>query len=964
MRRMTWAWSWTTAGVVLAMILGSLTVFVPAAEAGAATAVSNAYAPLTPTRVLDTRTSGVRAAGSTTNVTLTGRAGVPSGATAVVLNVTAVSPASSGFLTVFPAGGTRPTASNLNFAASQTIANQVIATVGASGAVTIYTSARTNVLVDVAGYFPGTTSYDALRPTRVLDTRSATTHPAAGSVTTAQLTGPGVVPATGVAAVVLNVTAVNPAAGGFLTVYPSGTLRPASSDVNGQAGRNTAGLVVTPLGGSGSVDLYSSSATNLLVDVLGWIPTGSSYLPVPAKRLLDTRTTAPVAAGGMVKVPVGGRAGLPASGVTSVELNVTAVRPEGDGFLTTYPTGPRPTASTVNFQTGRTVANSVTAKVGSDGFVDVYASTTTQVIVDVVGFTIADGAPAWSAPRQVMQTTTHVTGISCGGTSLCGAVDQGGILAVYDGTNWQPGVFLDTWTSWTAISCVGATLCVAVGTRPVAPSGTDAVAATYDGAGWSGPTVVVPHGTLEGISCPTTVFCMATGEDTSSDRGVSVRLDGASWSTPTVAEGAPLRAASCVSKDFCVAGDDHGGIVMWNAGTWSPMQQELPDSVDSISCVSTTFCMAVGDGETVFDGTGWTRLASPSIFHPRASCAAESRCLVVGEYGATCTYTNWSFSPVRYLEDTRFDADMTAVSCTAVDVCAIADNNRSGSVALMLTADGSSRQVVLTIGQGQLTSVSCPTTAFCATDDRNGHVVTTSGDSWTTPTNLGSSSQGLSCPTAAFCVVSGRGDGAMMTLRDGSWSAVPYGRPTSDVSCSSAVFCAAIGFDSLTRFDGTRWALPTRLTSEQNGIEVSCVSPTFCVAVVLDRAGGSSSETWNGTSWSAPVLISATSVIALSCAAVALCTATDAQGQAYRLTSAGWGGATQVTDLALVGVSCPSSTWCMAVDRTGGTYEWDGAVWSVAGTGPGDRTVLHAISCAAVRRCIAVGDSALVRTYG
>ena len=87
---------------------------------------------------------------------MTGRGGVPaSGAAAVVVNVTAVEPTAGGFLTVHPAGEARPNASNLNFVRGQTIANLVVAKVGADGEVSIYNAAgSTHVIADVAGWFP------------------------------------------------------------------------------------------------------------------------------------------------------------------------------------------------------------------------------------------------------------------------------------------------------------------------------------------------------------------------------------------------------------------------------------------------------------------------------------------------------------------------------------------------------------------------------------------------------------------------------------------------------------------------------------------------------------------------------------------------------------------------------------------------------------------------------------------
>jgi hypothetical protein len=98
--------------------------------------------------------AGVRPAGSVTEVRVTGRGGVPVGAGAVVLNVTAIRPVDGGFVSVFPCGEPVPNASNLNYAAGEVVANAVVAKVGAGGRVCVFTFAATHLAVDVNGYVP------------------------------------------------------------------------------------------------------------------------------------------------------------------------------------------------------------------------------------------------------------------------------------------------------------------------------------------------------------------------------------------------------------------------------------------------------------------------------------------------------------------------------------------------------------------------------------------------------------------------------------------------------------------------------------------------------------------------------------------------------------------------------------------------------------------------------------------
>jgi hypothetical protein len=107
-------------------------------------------------------------AGSTLELQVTGVAGVPLGADAVVLNMTAVNAQAPGFATVYPCGRSRPEASNLNYAAGQTIPNLVIAQPGAGGKVCIYSYATIDVLADVSGFFPAGSGFTPIsNPTRV-----------------------------------------------------------------------------------------------------------------------------------------------------------------------------------------------------------------------------------------------------------------------------------------------------------------------------------------------------------------------------------------------------------------------------------------------------------------------------------------------------------------------------------------------------------------------------------------------------------------------------------------------------------------------------------------------------------------------------------------------------------------------------------------------------------------------------
>ena len=204
---------------------------------------------------------------------------------------------------------------------------------------------------------------------RVLDTREPTLGGADGKVgagrTVAVDVSKSVPP--GASAVALTVTAVDPCAAGFLTVFDCG-VRPITSNVNYVPGRNTAGLVFVPPDPAGRVCIASYARTDVVVDVIGSFGTGGArFTPLGPTRWIDTRggpallgDVRGVRAGGQdTTVQIAGNGGVPA-GATAAWINLTIGDPTAPTVLTAYP-GPctaAPTASTVNARTGRSAAAS------------------------------------------------------------------------------------------------------------------------------------------------------------------------------------------------------------------------------------------------------------------------------------------------------------------------------------------------------------------------------------------------------------------------------------------------------------------------------------------------------------------------------------------------------------------------------------------------------------------------------
>ncbi|MDV5145393.1 S1 family peptidase [Streptomyces sp. SBC-4] len=240
---------------------------------------ANRFTARTPVRLLDTR-SPVKtlAPYSSIDVQVAGQNGVPANATAAVLNLTVTGPAMAGNLIAYPAGTTRPSTSNVNFTAGQTISNQAIVPIGADGKVTVYNhnGGKADVIVDFFGdYSPtGASLFRPVTPHRVLDTRLNGGAPLSwGQVKSIDGTPPGAT------ATVLNLTAVQPESAGFFTLYPRSETRPVTSNINFAPGDVLSAHATVSVGNNypisqNSVHLYSGSGNvHAIADLYGYFTT-------------------------------------------------------------------------------------------------------------------------------------------------------------------------------------------------------------------------------------------------------------------------------------------------------------------------------------------------------------------------------------------------------------------------------------------------------------------------------------------------------------------------------------------------------------------------------------------------------------------------------------------------------------------------------------------------------------------
>jgi hypothetical protein len=237
--------------------------------------------PQTPSRLFDTRDSGARVdGGGVYALDLSSK--VSADATAVVMNVTVTDPLLPGFVTVYPCTAERPTASNLNFVAKQTVPNLVTVALGADHRVCFYSNAPTHLLADLSAWYAPSSDIGYLgdTPTRVFDTRDNGTKPFAGDVLSTTL-GPGPGPGPDVvSAVVLNVTAVDGDGPGYLTVYPCAAGAPTASNVNFVAKQVVPNLAVVSVDANDDACVFVQNGTDVVVDIAGYFTAVANLYPL------------------------------------------------------------------------------------------------------------------------------------------------------------------------------------------------------------------------------------------------------------------------------------------------------------------------------------------------------------------------------------------------------------------------------------------------------------------------------------------------------------------------------------------------------------------------------------------------------------------------------------------------------------------------------------------------------------
>jgi hypothetical protein len=371
------------------------------------------FVPVTPCRIADTRSPAGPFGGPSIDAPTprdfnipASVCGIPANAQAYSLNLTVVPLGPLGFLSVGPAGLAQPGASTLNSGDGRIKANAAIVPAGTNGAITVFASNPTHVIVDINGYFvPAIGSADLafypLAPCRIADTRSAAgTFAGPALAPNVQRNFPLLSSACGIPATAqayaLNLTVIPAGPLGFLSAWPAGSAQ-GSSTLNAPTGAITANAAIVPAGASGAITLVATDATDLIIDINGYFappasPGGMQFYTTTPCRILDTRGAAGPFGAPQLAISTrrdfvvsASACGIPAT-AGAYSLNATVVPPAPLGFLSLWGPGGQPSVSTLNASDGTIAANAALVPASATGTVSAMASGATHLILDINGY--------------------------------------------------------------------------------------------------------------------------------------------------------------------------------------------------------------------------------------------------------------------------------------------------------------------------------------------------------------------------------------------------------------------------------------------------------------------------------------------------------------------------------------------------------------------------------------------------
>lgn len=838
--------------------------------------------------------------------------------------------------------------------------------------------------------------------TRVLNTAAGLGghQLAAGATATFPVTGLGAIPASNVAAVVIDLTVPNPTQAGTVAVFPGSTAWNGAATLSFGAGQTEQGMLTETLGSGGTLSVRNGAkvAIDLIGDVTGYYTGGTAtepgaYVGLPSSQRILNTAAKPIPAGGTLAVSglVGGATG----GIAAVAVNLTVIAPARAGSVAVY-SGTWDGTPTVSLVAGHTQQRMAVEQLDGSGSFTVRNNTAAGlvIIVDAVGYyrsgsTVDPGAFQPVGQRRLFDSRTQQhTAIKPGESAYIfadypyagseGAASVGtiatqfdlvvvsptgrGAVAVYPGTSPWPGTATMSFAAGTtAVRPVTTGIGIDQGFR-VRNNSTAAVTIVVEQyasfRGTASPVSAVTNrltdsnqGNVLDLSCPATTFCAALQTN-----GFVTTFDGTSWGKsarlmglssdneykPDPAEGQPA-AISCASASFCVVVGSR--IAMYDGEGWHTLPEAPPFGLTHVSCPTATFCMAVSQNAQVlvWNGTAWSVGSSPTTTEHNGtavSCLSSSFCMEVG----STTAQIWN--------GTAWGA---ATSLTEFMVP---------------------------------NTVSCISSSFCLAVGGHGRSAEWNGTAWTSVSGNPDSGAG-SCTADLVCrvidVPVGEGDpyGQVRTLAAGSttWSApTPLtGQLSNAISCPASNDCIVVGGDldaTAYQWDGTSWSSPVTVDPGHGYLTgVSCAAVAHCIAV--DRYDWY--FTYDQGGWSdpkrLPLGLHASSV---SCPTTTFCAAVGSSGLAATFDGTAWSSTTTVASGEGLGkIECASANYCLAVDvnghpgdngdpsdytKVGEVSVWDGTRWSALAVLPGVGG-LRSTSCPAANFCMAVTDDGRSTTW-
>jgi hypothetical protein len=303
-----------------------------------------------------------------------------------------------GYLTLWAAGQIQPSVATVN-SDGRVASTAAIVAAGIDGAISVFTTSDTDVILDINGYFapvgtPTGLSYYPLPPCRISDTRTPAGFFLGPLLTGETRTVPlplsscNVPP--GAKAYSVNLAAIPQDRLSYLTAWATGSNQPFVASLNGSAGTVTSNAAIVPAGPDGSINVFATNDTDLVIDINGYFaepgPGGMSLYVLTPCRVLDSRLPPAIPLTGITTIDVlSSSCGAPPTAQAYV-LKATAIPQTTLGYLTLWAQGaPQPFVASLNALDGAITGNLAMVPT-SNGFFNAFVSDPTHLVIDLFGY--------------------------------------------------------------------------------------------------------------------------------------------------------------------------------------------------------------------------------------------------------------------------------------------------------------------------------------------------------------------------------------------------------------------------------------------------------------------------------------------------------------------------------------------------------------------------------------------------